>query len=345
MSLLSQARLGLPRLDPRSEDEIAADLDDEIAFHIWQLERELVEEGRDADAARAAAQARFGDVERIKRQCVRIALEERVMLQRINLVLMVAVVIVVGLVSVQVYLTQRHNTLALQAITDRLGAMTPAEAAGEVLVEGDVDRPGWYRVADADGQVTLLHELLERAGGIRETQRVTVRRAGPDGATSSSKFAADALLGERPEKVVVRAGDEIRVENESPRRPSRFARQEAKLAALVGTWRAAELEGSPAGAGTTLDVTSPDDVMNLTGSPAGTLHLAVLGADIRLVFRDDRFRGSVSNLEILDRVDEPGYQDYGRWQLDDGRLTLNIAAAGPDRGELQSPLVFEKESD
>jgi len=71
-SLLSWLRRGP---DWRPEREIAADVEAELAFHVDQATEEGVREGLSREAARAAALARFGDVERVRRECVAIRTE------------------------------------------------------------------------------------------------------------------------------------------------------------------------------------------------------------------------------------------------------------------------------
>src|SRR5205085_9758735 len=109
--------LPLPKPEPRSEGEIENDLDDEFEFHIEQITHELISTGHDPAAARGVARARFGDISRIKKKCKRIALEERIMLQRVNFALMLIVTLLVIGVGIQVMITQRSNNQALQAIT------------------------------------------------------------------------------------------------------------------------------------------------------------------------------------------------------------------------------------
>ena len=133
--------------DRRSPAEIDADLEEEFAFHLEMKTRELISEGHAPEDARALAYSSFGDLQAIKMKCRRIALEERIMLQRINLVLMIIVLIMVVIVGIQVLLTQRYNTLALLDITSQLAKMR-VEAAAEAR-----DR-GWAPPGDdpADGQ-------------------------------------------------------------------------------------------------------------------------------------------------------------------------------------------------
>ncbi len=154
--------------DPRSESDIDADIADEIAFHLEQAERDERAAGADEQSAPARARERFGNVQRITRQLRFIAMKERIMLQRVHLVLMLLVLLVVAGVSIQVYLTQRHNTLALQELTTRLGQITleakaPGVSPGDalILLRGDIDKAGWRTVnlletPDAASLVKLL---------------------------------------------------------------------------------------------------------------------------------------------------------------------------------------------
>ena len=55
--------------------EPKADVDAELAFHVEMRVRELVDEGETPERARQLAIERFGDVERLRQQCV--AIDER----------------------------------------------------------------------------------------------------------------------------------------------------------------------------------------------------------------------------------------------------------------------------
>ena len=331
----------LPPLDPRSAAQIERDLDDEFAFHLAMLERELAETGADPAAARAEARRRFGDPETLKRRCRRIALEERTMLQRANLALMVIVLVVVGLLSLQMYLTQRANTDALAAITTQLASLEapPPVAGRSVLIEGDLARPGWYPVIGAEGRATLVHELLESAGGITEDQGVYVQT----GDHSGTWYPGGAFLGESPRKMVVRPGHEIRVATGPPPEPVDLYRTTNDLDRLPGRWKLDDDGGgSPDAGGATLVVTSRHDIMNLSHWPTGVLELPALDARMELVFREDPSRPW--NLEIKSVVQgaaEPApnwTNQHGRWKLENDRLVLNVAEAAPDA--LQAPLVL-----
>ena len=117
------------------------------------------------------------------------------MLQRINAVLMVIVLLAVIGVSVQMYLTQRYNSLALADITRQLSTMRqqpapgmatpgenePARTASEaytsavVYVSGSIPRPGVYGLPGS-GSLTLTR-LLAAAGDLTTSPvRVQVMR-------------------------------------------------------------------------------------------------------------------------------------------------------------------------
>lgn len=136
MNLAESIRHLLPPIDPRTPQQIDSDIEDEFAFHLAMLEDAERAAGADEPAAKAIAQRRFGDAAKWRKRCRRIALKERVMLQRINFALTILLMLVVIGVGVQVYMTQRHNTLALQEITSQIGNMRyDAEAAAIETVQ------------------------------------------------------------------------------------------------------------------------------------------------------------------------------------------------------------------
>ena len=190
MSLAALVNQLLPHLDPRTSDQIQRDVDDEFEFHLASIESELAAAGEPPEQARHAAVKRFGDAEKYRRQCRRIAMEDRIMLQRINAVLMVIVLLAIIGVSVQMYLTQRNNSQALAGITAQLASMktvqsgdavavdskpapqtddalTPASRPGAMVsLRGNVVNPGVYTLHDQDMRLT---DLIWTAGGFDET--------------------------------------------------------------------------------------------------------------------------------------------------------------------------------
>lgn len=194
MSLPALLNLLLPHLDPRTSDQIERDVDDEFEFHLASIESELVAAGDSPEQARHAAAERFGDTEKYRRQCRRIAMEDRIMLQRMNAVLMMIVLLAVIGVSVQMYFTQRDNSLALANIATELASMKVEtidaragmiqtasspdrnDGASVVYVDGCIRRPGVYALPAA-GQLRLV-QLLTAAGDLTASSaRVMVMRS------------------------------------------------------------------------------------------------------------------------------------------------------------------------
>ena len=194
MSLAALVNQLLPRPDRRTPDQIARDVNDEFEFHLASLESELAAAGEPPEQARHAAVERFGDAEKYRRQCRRIAMEDRIMLQRINAVLMVIVLLAVIGVSLQMYFTQRKNSMVLTGITSQLAAMKsetegnsagtaqPASASHEVYspsvvyVSGCIRRPGVYALPAASR--LRLVRLLTAAGDLTTSSaRVMVMRS------------------------------------------------------------------------------------------------------------------------------------------------------------------------
>ena len=61
----------IPR--PNHRKQTASDVEEELRFHIATLERKYAQEGMSVADAKSAALKRFGNVERIKQQCVNIS--------------------------------------------------------------------------------------------------------------------------------------------------------------------------------------------------------------------------------------------------------------------------------
>ena len=185
--------------DPRPLREIEADVDEELRFHLDASAQALADEGLDGDAARAEALRRFGDVDQVRRACVRTTLGERLVLQRIQFVLIAALLaaVVFLLVSNRAATAQaqaaaeRARTLALMAELQARLAVENADVArlraAAVGPEGPaVDReasPGEYLAADgrslalADATRSWFDAFEERRGAWRHGLRVAERLA------------------------------------------------------------------------------------------------------------------------------------------------------------------------
>ncbi len=230
-------RLILGDPDPRTPREIARDIDDELAFHLEMIERELHAEGRGEREAKEEARRRFGDVERVRRACAQIALKERAVLQRVNLVL----IVVVGALALAALYTQwqgQRSTLAaiedIKGRLDRLPAAVPSAtgAGGEgggassprgVIILTELERGGQLGRSDtrevmlpASGEPSILHVLGRAAIEPSRDTVVQVLRTDETGEYKTLRLISYRRLREdRRQDVALRDGDRIRVE---PRR-------------------------------------------------------------------------------------------------------------------------------
>ncbi|MCY2959666.1 MAG: permease prefix domain 1-containing protein [Planctomycetota bacterium] len=121
--------------DARPLAEIAADIDAELEFHVAESAHALEREGLEPELARAEALKRFGDYGRIRRECARTQMGERVMLQRIQLVLTGLLVAAVGMLAwsyqraqVQARAAMDADRQATAALLARLEAQVAASA-------------------------------------------------------------------------------------------------------------------------------------------------------------------------------------------------------------------------
>ena len=310
-----------PWLEPRSTGQIDADLDHEFAFHLEQLEHEFIEAGQSADEAKAAALARFGDVAGIKEQCKRIALEERIMLQRINAVVMVIVLIAVGFVSVQVYLTQQSPQAS-------------------VLVEGAVGKPGWYPIT-LDG-ATYLRDVLQRAG-VAPEQFLRHFQVGRTTRAMEMVHQAREYLDEEPKKVILHPNDEIRIFDEFPE--AYLVRPVLAGYSLDGTWKQVDVDASVVDKGWRLEIETPPAPIRFSFSnsdmiPRGSLRRAGSQQPIGLRFCDKR------QLIVSEPLPDGRTLGIGRWSYeflglpDLGRLVIDVS---PVLAEYADPIVVMRD--
>jgi hypothetical protein len=348
---------GVP--DPRSDREIDDDLDAEFAFHLEQSKRDLMEQGKTATAAALMARERFGDLERYKKQCRRIALKERIMLQRVNFVMMIVVMLMVVGVGVQVWTTQRYNTLALQDITAQIAKMridAGAEARGngssaagaanglatKVLIEGAVDRAGWYDVGATDDSV-YLHEFVDQARPTADSASVYYTRAN---ASRPTHYTLDSLRN-GSQKIVLGPGDRIRVAvaadaPEGVRNPAALAAASEYKSLNSGEWRQFDpTTWQLIPRGTKIVLLSKSDIRNIAGVPGGVATLLGDQSEIGLLFNP--LSSSPTNLLLYQSIDGKTEVTESRWLMDDdGNLTVNFAPIRPTMGQ---PLVFRRVSE
>jgi hypothetical protein len=129
--------------DPRSRREIEGDIVEELAFHIDMATEDLVASGLERDEARARACARFGDFERVRAACRREQLGGRIMLLRIQwivIAVLASALIVLGFRSVaaeRMALAQQERAMAQAAeLAEQLRAAQAASTAAADPFDG-----------------------------------------------------------------------------------------------------------------------------------------------------------------------------------------------------------------
>ncbi|MFO0873884.1 MAG: permease prefix domain 1-containing protein [Phycisphaerales bacterium] len=249
-----------PSAPARTPAEIDADIADEIASHLAMRERSFVDAGLDGESARRLARHRFGDIDRITTRCRRIAMEEQVMVQRLNAVLTVLLLVAVALLGIQFMRSQQATRDSLATIDARLVAMqgagviepTPGSPTGKrtanmppaantglsgfVYLAGDVERAGVYDLPPL-GSLTI-RRLLAAAGvhhGPENQYIVTIRSADQPGqvresiaiggpADASGAVDAQVMPGDLVDVRRVGGGEQVRkAERESKAEMQRVA--------------------------------------------------------------------------------------------------------------------------
>lgn len=128
-NLAAACRRLIPPPEHRPKREIEADIREEIDFHLHMAAERIVQEDRlSAEEAQAEALRRFGDPEQVTKQCTRIALKERIMLQRINTVLIALVAVGLIVVGVGTWQQQAQTAAAFEMINEKLTGLTPPQA-------------------------------------------------------------------------------------------------------------------------------------------------------------------------------------------------------------------------
>jgi len=154
-SLLSWWRRGP---DWRPEREIAADVEAELAFHVEQATEQGVREGLSREAARAAALARFGDVERVRRECVAIrtdgsAMRVKLLATSVGVLFLATCGLGFGLVAARRASAAREAAAHAEAdaLHARLEVERAARAAAELRAEATANAQG----VQSDAQLWL----------------------------------------------------------------------------------------------------------------------------------------------------------------------------------------------
>jgi hypothetical protein len=115
-------KFALRTLITHPEQKFAFEVDEELRFHIDMLEGKYVQQGMSAAEARIAAVRRFGNLERVKKQCVDIS-RRKSLLRRV-LKTSSIVIALIGL-SIRILSSDQNiahigDTLIMIAISGRL---------------------------------------------------------------------------------------------------------------------------------------------------------------------------------------------------------------------------------
>ncbi len=211
-------RLGLflhaPDLRPRAQ--IEADIEEELATHVALRAMDNEASGMAPDEARRNAELSFGDSRRVFAECLGIQMKERIMLQRVNAVLIVLLLVGMGAnlwVGARAQAGVRHDVadlrqtvVALASGLDGLERMAPPSAANAaagteermVHVLGHVGQPGpvsWR-------ENLTLTRLISFAGGFGKfatRSKIQVIRNTPSGRQKILVDFNEILSGKRPD--------------------------------------------------------------------------------------------------------------------------------------------------
>lgn len=225
-------------LDQRPLAEIRAEIEEEMASHIAMIVEELVEGGMARGDAEREAHRRFGPAAKYQTQCTRIALQERMMLQRINIVLLVVVVVALGLTTWQSWAGQRKTAEAVEQLTTKLeaaGVISPVRSEalrsanthateGVAYVSGKAVRSGAYALPK---EGMSLRQLLA-AGGWDGTE-VSVRiRHGQGPQTKSYDYSLGPLSPSADTEPTIQPGDVLEVHSYGQEQAAPAATRPAK---------------------------------------------------------------------------------------------------------------------
>jgi len=154
------------RFERRTQSQIERDLDDEFAFHVELKIRELTETGHSPEVADRLAHAAFGNIQQIKEQCTRIALEDRIMWKRIHFAITGLLALALALsiwVSVNRISREREVSMHNRMLADTARAHAQEAQAQAVAVQNFLS--GALTAADPHSGNTpdAMRQALEQA--------------------------------------------------------------------------------------------------------------------------------------------------------------------------------------
>jgi hypothetical protein len=139
--------------DPRPTREIEQEIADELEFHIAMRTLDNAKAGMSAGEAQRDAVRRFGDFERIRKACRQALLGERIMLQRVQVVLTLVLLGGVVFLGVAFYRGQQANEAATARMLKVLDNITGPMVVETVPNSGDTN---------VDPSLTEIHATYDR---------------------------------------------------------------------------------------------------------------------------------------------------------------------------------------
>lgn len=136
------------------------------------LREDLRGQGLSEEQARAEAGRRFGDVERYRKLCADVALKERRVLARINLVLLVIVMVGVGVLSWRSFASQARTAEAVERLSLKIEQMS---AGGGSRAEPAPPSNGANPRPERSGESLIVVDAFGRAAELQFTPEMIER--------------------------------------------------------------------------------------------------------------------------------------------------------------------------
>jgi hypothetical protein len=124
MRLLTELAAVLRLPETRPIGQVEEEIRDELDFHLAMRTEENLKQGLSPDAAHADALRRFGDLGRVYRDCRRTLLGERIMLQRLQTLLMVVLLAAVAALGLQFYRWRQNQDALIAQMSQALERIT-----------------------------------------------------------------------------------------------------------------------------------------------------------------------------------------------------------------------------
>jgi Bacterial Ig-like domain len=161
MPLFPSVAARFPTVEGRSAEAIDREILDELEFHVAMRSAEIERGGTPPNEARRQAMLRFGNFDEIRQNCRRTLLGERIMLQRVQIVLIALLVVAVIAMGISMFQLQRANNSALAELTAAVHELATPRATPRRSAEWLVDRPHVVETSPAHNAKDVDPETAE----------------------------------------------------------------------------------------------------------------------------------------------------------------------------------------